>query len=170
MLEEYSTPNGPHYLMEFKDLDEQLRLLRSLISQFRMRPVIRDLAVKIVKDAGAPMRDKKAQAVAIGRWMRDNIYYIHELPERFQTPTETLRKKSGDCDDFTTLTCSLLESIGVPSIMVVMQVEGRWCHIFPAARGKTGLIPLDGTNRFDLAVNPVQHAVAAGKRVRLKLA
>ena len=169
-LAEYPTENGPHWLVEFKNLDEQLRKLRSWVTQFRAHPVIRALALKIIHEAGSPMRDKKAQAIAIGRWVRENIYYVHELPERFQTPLETLRKKSGDCDDFTTLTGALLESIGIPSVMVVMEVNGKWAHIFPAARGRLGLIPLDGTNKFDIDVNPVTHAISLGKAVRLKLA
>lgn len=169
-LAQYPSDHGPTWLVEFQDLDEQLRFLRRMVNQYRAMPVIRDKAMQIIRDAGVPMREKKAQALAIGQWVRDNIYYVHELPERFAYPDETLRAKSGDCDDFTTLTCSLLEAVGIPSIMVVMKVGGRWSHIFPAAKMPTGLLPLDATNRFGIDVNPIEHAVSRGKSVSIKLA
>ena len=140
-LAEYPSANGPTWLVEFKDLDEELRFLRKLVTSHRGLPTIRNLATKIITDAEAPMRDKKAQALAIGEWVRENIYYVHELPERFAYPTETLRSKNGDCDDFTTLIGALLESIGIPSILVAMKVNGKWSHIFPAARIGAALLP-----------------------------
>lgn len=169
-LAEFPTDNGPHWLVEFKDLDEQLRLLRGLISRFRMEPEIRELAVSIIRKANVVMRDKYSQAKAIGEWVRNHIYYVHELPERFQTPSETLRLKAGDCDDFTTLTGALLESVGIPSVMVVMNIDGQWRHIFPAAQFLTGLLSLDGTNRFGIDTNPVKRAISGGKQIKIKLA
>lgn len=168
-LAEYPGPHGPTYKVEFKDLDEEIRFLRRMIADYRGRPNIRALAMEIVQGAGVPMRDKKAQALAITNWVRREVYYVHELPERFATPDETLRAKSGDCDDFTTLICSLCESIGIPCMMVVMSVNGRWSHIFPAARMPDGLLPLDGTNRFGVDVNPIDHAKQRGKQVKVKL-
>jgi hypothetical protein len=169
-LAEYPSPNGPTWKVEFKDLDEELRFLRRLILQSRELPQIRALAMKIVTDAGVAPRDKKAQALAVANWVKANIYYVHELPERFAYPTETLRSKNGDCDDFTTLIGSLIESIGIPSMMVCMKVGGRWSHIFPAAQTPNGLLPLDATNRFGVDVNPIDHAKQAGKSVSIKLA
>lgn len=169
-LAEFPSDHGPTWLVEFKDLDEELRYLRTVISDYRMRPAIRDLATQIVDDAGVAMRDKKGQALAIASWVKTNIYYIHELPERFQKPDETLRSKHGDCDDFAQLIGALIESIGIPSILVVMKINGKWVHIFPAARMPTGLLPLDATNRFGLEINPIAQSIAQGKTVTLKLA
>lgn len=169
-LAEYPGKNGPTWLVEFKDLDEELRFLRRMVNRYRAVPAIRELATTIIGNAGVPMREKKQQALAIGEWVRDNVYYVHELPERFAYPDETLRSKHGDCDDFTTLIASLLESIGIPAVMVVMKVDGRWSHIFPAARMPSGLLPLDATNRFGIDVNPIEHAKTRGKSVSIKLA
>lgn len=169
-LAEFPSEHGPTWLAEFKDLDDELRFLRKVISAYRMRPQIRDLATKIIDDAGVPMRDKKGQAMAIATWTQENIYYVHELPERFQLPDETLRSKHGDCDDYTTLIGSLIESIGIPSLMVAMSLDGKWAHIFPGAQLPTGLLPLDATNRYGLNIHPVAQAHSQGKRVTLKLA
>jgi hypothetical protein len=162
---------GPATLVEFKDIDEELRYLRKLVSEWRGHPLIRNLALKIVLDSEVPPRDKKGQAIAIAKWVQDHIYYIHELPERFQTPQETLRLKAGDCDDSTSLTCSLLESVGIPSMLVCMKISGKWAHIFPAAVMPTGLLPLDTTMRVDVstAPNPVEWAHERGKTVSLKM-
>lgn len=88
---------GPAWLVDFKDIDEQLRYLRRVVDQYRGVPQVRNLAVTVIAAAGAPQRDKQAQAVAVATWVQDHVYYVHELPERFQTPTETLRLGAGDC-------------------------------------------------------------------------
>lgn len=159
-------------VVDFKDIDEELRFLRKLVTQYRQAPQVRDLAVGIVRQSGVAPRDKKEQALALARWVRDNIFYIHELPERFQLPTETLRLKAGDCDDHTSLLASMLESVGIPSVLVCMEVNGSWAHIFPAAVMKNGLhLHLDTTAKSgDLGQNPVTYAQQRGKKVRLKVA
>src|SRR6185369_12363360 len=109
---------------------------------------IRNLALKIIADAGCIARDKKCQAIALGSWVQDNVYYVHEMPERFQLPDETLRLKAGDCDDATTLVASLLEAVGIPAALVCMRVNGAWAHIFPSARLEdNSLMPLDTTQK-----------------------
>ncbi len=169
----HPSENGPTQVVLFSDIKEEMRYLRSLVSDYRERPQIRNLAVKIVQDAGNIARDKKAQALAIASWVQQNILYIHELPERFQTPDETLRLKAGDCDDFTTLIGAMLESVGIPSVLVVMCIDGLDSHIFPAAIMKDGaFLPLDATMTVSVhqIVNPISVTKAAGKKVMLKLA
>lgn len=173
LLDVWESDHGPSYLMEFANLDEELRYLRKMVSKYRQSPVIRDLAVSIVKEAGVPIRDKRGQAIAIGKWVQEHVYYVHELPERFQVPTETLRAKAGDCDDMTTLVCSMLESLGIPSLLVCMKIDGKWKHIFPAALSeKTGaVLALDATMRFPVGSGPgpVEWATQRGKAVALKI-
>lgn len=154
---------------QFKDLDEQLRFLRKQITKYRMVPVIRDTAIGILGAANIAARDKRSQALSIGDWAQENIYYVHELPERFQTPESTLRTKAGDCDDFSTLIGALAESIGIPVMLVAMHFRGAYRHIFPAAKIDGKLLPLDATNRFGgvRGENPVH---SSGKVVKLKIA
>lgn len=168
----WQSSHGPSWLVDFTSVDEQLRFLRKLVEKYRQSPMIRDLAVKTILDAGCPMKDKRSQALAIGTWVQDNIYYVLELPERFATPEETLRAKAGDCDDMTTLTGAMLESIGIPSLLVAMKIDYRLSHIFPGALMPSGkLLPLDSTLKFPVrnVVNPCDHAKSKGKRVSLKI-
>jgi transglutaminase-like putative cysteine protease len=107
--------------------------------------------------------------------VQDRITYVEEMPERFQTPTTTIAMGYGDCDDFTTLIASLLESIGIESELVGMQWsvpgEGKFYrHIFPRAvvtqGGRVYEIPLDATERQDIyeLMNPVEVALALGRK------
>lgn len=170
-LGSYESDHGPVFKAEFEDLDDELRFLRRIISKYRELPLIRDLAVSIIRKAACPQRDKKCQAIAIATWVKDNIYYVHELPERFAYPDEVLRAKAGDCDDFSTLIGALVESIGIPSMLVTMKIGFKWAHIFAAAQMASGaLLPLDATNRFGLGVNPIQQTLSKGKPVAIKLA
>lgn len=172
-LGSWDSANGPAWMVDFRDIDEQLTYLRKVVDEWRGSPLIRNLAVQIIKEQGIAPKDKKAQAIAIGLHVQAAIYYVHELPERFQTPAETLRLAAGDCDDTTALVCALLESIGIPSALVCMKFDEQWQHIFPAAWMEWGaLLPLDTTLNASVAElqNPCAIAQARGKAVSLKLA
>lgn len=167
----WPSDHGPSVVVNFANIDEELRFLRKMVSQFRQAPQIRDLAVQIVQDSAVQPRDKKEQAKALARWVQANIYYIHELPERFQLPTETLRLKAGDCDDATTLLGSMLESVGIPVMLCCMSIDGAWAHIFPSAVIGGKMMHLDTTTKTgDISQNPVKYAQQKGKAVTLKIA
>ncbi len=171
-LGSWDSPNGPALQANFANIDEELLYLRSVVAHWREAPEIRNLALEILKTAAIESRDKKSQALAIGSWVQTNIYYVHELPERFQTPRETLRLRAGDCDDSSVLIGALLESVGIPSMLIAMNLDGSWAHIFPAAPLPTGLLPLDSTMRdFNVwqAKNPCEWAIERGKVVKLKM-
>ena len=165
-----NSDRGPTYLARFRNLDEQLRLIRSMIRGWSAHPAIRRLALRIVSDSGVNTRDKKQIALAIGRWVQDNITYIHELPERFSTPEETLATGAGDCDDMVILGGALMEAVGVDAKGICQEVDGQWRHIFLGAviPGR-GVLPIDPSLVQPVGtLNPVARAMARGKRVRLK--
>lgn len=169
----WDSENGPAWVVSFRDIDEELSYLRSVVEKWRAAPLIRNLAVDIIRSTDTRQKDKKAQALAIAQHVQNAIYYVHELPERFQTPAETLRLQAGDCDDTTVLVCALLESIGIPSALVCMNFDADWKHIFPCAVMLTGaFLPLDTTlgDSVGQAINPVDLATNRGKTVRLKIA
>ena len=60
-------------------------------------------------------------------WIQENIWYEAEpegLPyDDWQTPEETLLKRSGDCEDFTILAMYLLDLIGVKSEMGLVLLD-----------------------------------------------
>jgi len=162
-----------HWVIELKYLDDQLRLLRRMVMKYRSDPFIRNLAVKIIREAECAPKDMRSQALAVATHVQNNVFYVQELPERFQTPVETLQRKAGDCDDFTATIAALNESIGIPTLFIVMSIDGGWKHIFPAANvGKKGLLTLDATldKSIHQLVNPVNWARARGHKVLIKVA
>lgn len=170
-LGSWDSENGPALFVKFGGIDEELHYLRGIVDTWRGSPLIRNLAIEIIKSTNTESRDKKAQALVIGQHVQNAIYYVHELPERFQTPAETLRLGAGDCDDTTVLTASLLESIGIPSQLVAMKWGEEWKHIFPVAVLPNGrYLPLDSTMTSSVGEiqNPVLWAQRRGFAVTLK--
>jgi len=132
---------------------EQVLFLRQVVDTYRGWPEFRKLAAWIVFDwAKCPMRDKRCHALAIARWVQEHIRYINEGEETFMTPVATLTEGYGDCDEFTTLIASLIESIGIDCQVVGLEWDGQYRHSFPRAvvgrmpnGGGPVLLPLDAT-------------------------
>jgi transglutaminase-like putative cysteine protease len=163
----------------FGSQPEQIRFLRTLVDGYRTMNSIRQRARDVVfRQYGCKPKDHPQHALALGSWVHRNITYVQEIPEVFQTPITTLLQKYGDCDDFTTLICAMLESVGIESELVGMEWAGAdgvrsFRHIFPVARvmrrGGLFKIPLDATicDPIEGNINPVAVAVAKGAKVRL---
>jgi transglutaminase-like putative cysteine protease len=147
------TPGGRpvrSLVCSFKDIKDIARFLRNGVLAYRHNPIVRRAAMDAVMANSAPEKNKLSQAVAIATWVKQNCYYVHEPDEVFQTPENTLRERSGDCDDFTWLQCAMMESIGIPSKMNLVRIGGFWKHIYPSmmvksAAGGVRNIPLDAT-------------------------
>ena len=141
---------------------DQICMLRDMVNEYRNLYAIRARARDIVyRQWPTAPKDKKSQAIAIGRWVQDNISYIEEKPEVFQTPTHTVATGYGDCDDFVTLIGSLLEAIGIDSELVGLHWRGEYRHIFPRAVMPWGeRVPLDATLNapIDYLTDPIKLA------------
>ena len=71
----------------------------------------------------------------VQEWVSSNIKYkydssVHGTGEYWQLPTETLNLRTGDCEDFAILLCTLLRAGGVPSDQVYVAIgvddRGTW--------------------------------------------
>lgn len=63
-------------------------------------------------------------------------------------PELFLQVRTGDCDDFSMLTCSLLRAAGVPAQLVTIAADpgepGRWSHVYAAVvLENNNTIPMD---------------------------
>lgn len=166
------TPNGRPVralLVNFKDIKDIAWFIRRGILNYRHNPLVRRAAMDAVFANSAPEKDKLAQAVAIATWVKHHCYYVHEPDEVFQTPENTLRERSGDCDDFTWLQCAMMESIGIPSKINLVRIGGYWKHIYPSmlarVNGKVKNVPLDATLTLwpEDFPNPTQIAAEQGQ-------
>ncbi len=144
-------------LLQARSQPDQIRIMRQMVDEFAQTYAIRSRARDIVFRVWptAP-KDKRGQAIAIGRWVQNNITYVEEDPEVFQTPTATVAMGYGDCDDMTDLVAALLQSIGITNELWGLEWRREYRHIFPVAvvPGASGpeRIPLDAS-----LSTPIEH-------------
>jgi len=143
---------------------EQVAYLRAVVDVYREREWLRRLALHIAFDVyKCERKDKAAQAVAIGQWVKDHVTYVEELPERFITPLRVLSAPhpAGDCDDFTVLIASLCESLGIRCALVAAAWKGGYRHIWPEAHDGRKWVRLDATMREPVGIaNPYKVLIA----------
>lgn len=158
----------------FKNFGDEAAALRKMVNHCTADIALKEFTLGVIRAAGAGSRQEYAQALAIGEWAQQNLYYVHEGRETFQRPETTLRLKAGDCDDFTILIASMLGTVGIRNKLCILKINGRWAHIFPIAvvvqSGESHRLTLDATldkDRYpirDLA-NPIAIIKARGQRV-----
>lgn len=80
---------------------------------------VRDRALELVSDAAPNGEAEELRRVF--EYVRDAVRYVKDVRgiDTLQTPTATLDRLQGDCDDKTLLLAALLESIGYPTRFVV---------------------------------------------------
>ena len=78
-----------------------------------------------------------ASARKMFRQIRKNVRYTSDIAgvDTYQKPAHTLALRSGDCDDYSTLTCAALQSVGIPCRFKVIRTKdgNDWNHIYPQA-------------------------------------
>lgn len=57
------------------------------------------------------------------RWVFSNIAYQAERGDHWQTPSATLKRRTGDCEDMALLLLALLQAHGVPASALTFAVE-----------------------------------------------
>jgi hypothetical protein len=131
--------------IQFHNFDEEARFLRSVVTEFTGNVALREVTVGVIFPKCRP-KDEYAQAIAIGQWVQDRTYYVHEGSELFQTPLTTIRLRAGDCDDYALCIASMLGCVGIANKLCILKINGRWAHIFPVAIVNTD----DGPHRLTL--------------------
>jgi len=158
----------------FRNFGDEAAALRKMVDHCSADLALKEFTLNVLHKAGAGSRQELDQALAIGEWAQQNIYYVHEGRETFQRPETTLRLRAGDCDDFTILIASMLGTIGIRNKLCILKIEGRWAHIFPVAvvvqGGESHRLTLDATldkDRYPIRdlVNPIAIIKARGQRV-----
>lgn len=132
-----------------------MKLMRSLVKQYKKSLAVRTLAVQIVNPYY--QKDWNAEIKALQSFVRDRIRYTRDIRdvETIQTPDVTLRLKSGDCDDKSTLLASLLESIGHPTRFIAIGFQpDQFEHVYVETRIGTKWIPLETTEPVNIGWQP----------------
>ena len=106
-------------------MDRRLRFLHELTDDWCRDPALAALAVTIMRNSGAIVRDYRAQWAALLAWVQDpaNFYYANEPNERIQSPQHSINTGTGDCDDAAILLAALGASIRLPFRFVISGVN-----------------------------------------------
>jgi transglutaminase-like putative cysteine protease len=131
-----------------------LEVIHSLVREGREDPVVRDWAIRIIRQARAAENDKRAQILAVGGWVKNNLYYVNDPinVETIATARVILEQANHgqaafDCDDFVVVAQSLLNALGINTRSVIIKADHRdpsqWTHIYFEAHDGQQWIPLD---------------------------
>lgn len=88
---------------------------------------VRDLAIELTEGATS---DKKA-VTAIFEYVRDTISYVSDPRvtemdfDYIQSPTQTIEREAGDCDDHAVLLASLLEAVGYRTTICFVDTDEK---------------------------------------------
>jgi Transglutaminase-like superfamily len=128
---------------------QTIAAMRGLIDRGKRDPTIHELAARIIRGAGVAPFDWRGEATAIFAWVRGNIRFTRDVygDEALHTAPEIVRLGIGDCDDFTVLICSLLETCGHHTRIVTISSNPSdpeaFSHVFPEVELEGRWIPVD---------------------------
>lgn len=118
------------------DLAEQGKLDPTVIAWTRKELTRRNLSPRNHNGGqwAVPEKDTRAEIAAIFNAMRRDIRYTSDIvgADTYQHPRVTLKMKTGDCDDYSSLGCAALMSAGIPCRFKVIRTKTSptWDHIY----------------------------------------
>lgn len=139
-------------------INQRIKHIKDLIKKGRQNPKIREYTVKLLarkcgKEWCVPEKDWRSEVEVIFNHVREKVRYTKDVADldTFQAPNRTLEWGGGDCDCYTILLGSMLQSVGYPVIVRIIQTKNAdsWSHIFlfvglpPQAPSKW--LPLDAS-------------------------
>ena len=126
-------------------------LIANLIREGSRDFYVRQRAIEIFREAGAPPKDRWAEVCALFHWVRNNVRYTRDIfrMELLHTPRRMLELRAGDCDDMTILLGAMLVSTGHPVRLALTGFRRKrphsYSHIYPEVNVRGNWIALDAT-------------------------
>lgn len=128
--------------------------MAQLVRIGRGHQLVQHAATDAVRHCGAGDRETLARAVF--GWVKRKLTFLHDedvMPEAGEMLIAPwillgMPQPAGDCDDYTTLTCSMLAALDVPMEIVTIAAERenpeRYSHVFCQVKLEDGTrLPLD---------------------------
>lgn len=139
-----NTPYGPSRIRVYaiKNLDDRIKVLRERVEKGSIDPLVytftrQAINKKCGNDWCVPEKDNLGEAKAIFDQIRKNVRYTSDIlyKDTYQHPAKTLKLRSADCDDYSTLVCASLATVGIPCRFKVIRTKGarEWNHIYAQA-------------------------------------
>lgn len=119
-------------------IEDRIALINYYIQEGKQDAQIRRLASAILNQRCGdqwciPEKDWKAEVEAIFNWVRNNVRYTldpNEL-ELFQRARRSIENSTADCDDQVILAGAILQAVGYPLRLVVIDTgRGGYSHIY----------------------------------------
>jgi hypothetical protein len=127
--------------------------MRRLIEEGKKDPVVYELARTILRRARVKAFDFAGEARAIYNSVLRNMRFTRDVrgKETLHSARELVRLRMGDCDDFTILMCSLMESVGLATQIKTVANDDRepetFTHVFPEVRINGKWVAVDAARR-----------------------
>jgi transglutaminase-like putative cysteine protease len=125
--------------VEVRTIEQRVGLVNYYIQEGVRDPLIRRVASSILNPRCGDgwcisEKDWASEVSAIFYWLRHHIRYTldpHDL-ELLQRARRTLENKTADCDDLVILAGAILQVVGYPIRMVIIDTgqESGWNHIY----------------------------------------
>ncbi len=132
--------------------------MQGLVKAGRRDPTIRTTAAEILIAEGIPAKDFYAEADAIFRYVQANIRFTQDINdvETLSPAQWVLANGYGDCDDFSVLIASMLESVGHKCRFMAISFEGPedYSHVLVQTKIGNRWITADATENFPFGWQP----------------
>jgi transglutaminase-like putative cysteine protease len=118
-----------------------LAIMVDLVKTYSTDLNVRTLAVQLIHACAA--KDARCELQALQHFVRDQIRYTGDVrgTETVQTPVQTLKLESGDCDDKATVFNALAASVGFATRFCAIAVRGGdFSHVMAQARLGSGWV------------------------------
>lgn len=158
---------------EIRNLPERMKYLQDLVQQGKRDPVVYEFARRAVnaKCGGAwcvPEKNNAREITALFNHIRKNVRYTSDISgvDSYQKPRHTIKLRTADCDDYSTLICAAAAVLGLPARFKVIKTKGSrdWNHIYAQVglprRRPTQWISLDGSVNMPAGWEPPANMVA----------
>jgi transglutaminase superfamily protein len=147
------------------------RLIRDGARDF----LVRRTATQVLRRRAVRAKDYLGEIKALFEWVQQNLRYTRDTfqVEVLHSARRLLELRAGDCDDFSILLGSLLESIGHPVRLILTGPNPRqpkqFSHVYLEVNCRGRWIPLDATMPHAMGWQPrtwVREVFAVHRRVR----
>jgi len=113
-------------------VDDRVEIIARNIQDGRTDPAVHTFASKALTERCGnrwcvPARDWQGEVAQVAAAIQDNVRYTldtHNL-DTYRTPRRTLQLAMGDCDDMAALGGAVLQAVGYPVMIKVIQLQGQ---------------------------------------------
>lgn len=156
---------------------EQKNKLWEVVQKCTGSPKLIDFVVRnIIDKQNVPGNNPQALAAAVQKFAQSHIKFFRESPERWQSPSRTIKWRIGDCDDKTILIACILRSFRIPVRLVFIRFSkpakkgskvSKQSHVFPVAHIGGKWVALESVRVVPYGYSPIKGLKAKGATIDL---